>query len=165
MELPQTELQSSEPQIMSLVPDPSPVELLTAENNNLKELITGLEDQVASNQAQIKVLEQHKAEILERLKSHEDNSFALVMANLSHGDTALNLHREIVRISDLVGERWAPGKVSVNLTIKPTDEGAYGITAEIKATEPKTKQMASVFFKGENGKLSRNSQRQSELPI
>lgn len=149
---------------MTVVPTPSPVDLLTEENNHLKELITGFEDQRASDQAQIKVLESHKAEILERLKSHEDNSFALVIANLSHGDVAMSLNREIVRISELVGERWTPGKVTVGLTIKPTEEGAYSITAEIKATEPKTKPTASIFFKGD-GKLTRQSMRQTDLSI
>lgn len=147
---------------LSVVPEPNPLEILQTENLQLKETINGLTDQCQVHQATIMALEKDKAQILERLQAHEENNYAMVMANLENGDVIHNASEAIVKLAELVEERQEPGKLSITITMEPFREGAQTAVAEIKMTEPKRDKKPSIFFCAD-GKLTRQSHRQDNL--
>lgn len=149
---------------IGVLPPPDPVLVLQDENKTLRETNDLLTDQCQVYSAQVKVLMDQKEEILERLRGHEENSFACVMANLEGGDVLHNASDAIFRLAELVEERQEPGKIAITITMEPFKAGAQVAVAEIKVTEPKRDKKPSIFFV-ENGKITRQTQRQGQLDI
>lgn len=148
---------------IAVVPEPDPVTVLQDQNRALQETIEMLTGQCESHQTAIKRLTEEKDEILTRLRAHEDNAFAMVMANLDGGNVAHLASEKILELAELIEQRQEPGKFSLVITMKPFNtDGAQTASAEIKVTEPKPEAKRSIFFLAD-GKLTRQSQRQENL--
>lgn len=158
-------IQSQADSGLSVVPEPDPLVVLKDENTQLRHSVDMLTDQCADHQAQIRVLERDKKEILERLEAHEQNPFTCVLANLENGDVVHAAGEQILRLAELVEQRQEAGKIAIIVTMEPFKMGGAQVAvAELKLTEPKREKNPSIFFY-QDGKISRQNQRQESLGI
>ncbi len=95
-----------------------------------------------------------------------DNSFALVLQHQRQGDCLAELSDKLRELGVAVTSLGKSGKLTLEITMKHTGRGAGSAVAifdKITLKEPKEEPSPAIFFVGNDGDLSRNDPRQSEL--
>lgn len=95
-------------------------------------------------------------------------SYLEVMKELRNGSSLLELSEKLDSLVTAIRETGKAGKITLTLKLSPmgdsTDIHQMLITEEIKVEKPEKGRAASLFFVRNDNVLSRNDERQPELP-
>lgn len=147
----------TDPPIAAL-PPPSELDVL-------REKLAQSETNEAALSRQCSALTETNEILSDRLAVVEKNSFSFALSNIDAGHVLEEAGTELMRLASLVAERQEPGELVVKIKVKPHQANAHEFNAAIKVTEPKVEPFRAIFFRNDDGQLTRQDPRQRELPL
>ncbi|ERJ35903.1 hypothetical protein L810_1160 [Burkholderia sp. AU4i] len=93
-------------------------------------------------------------------------SYTSTLVDIRGGMLVEEATAQLNQLVSLVRDTGKAGKISVTIEIKPFAKvaDALEVSGEVSTTLPKEKRAAEVFFPTVENNLSRNSERQPDLP-
>ena len=92
-------------------------------------------------------------------------SFNEILAENGHGRLLERLSDKLAEVVAAVGETNLKGALALKISVEPSGEGAYTLSAEVTHKVPERSVGHAIFYADGHGNLSRRDPRQSELPL
>lgn len=97
-----------------------------------------------------------------------DNGIVYLLQHRRGGECITELSQSLAQLASAVRSSGKKGKLTLELEIAPLSKGggtAIGVIDRIAVKLPAEEKEVSVFYVGDDGRLSRNDPRQRELPL
>lgn len=150
---------------IAVLAEPSPLQVA-------QDRVAELEKQVAELTAREAALSNKNAVLAEklevagkRIRDFETNPLSYALSNLDAGGILEQAGKQLDVLTASVIKQSQKGKFTFSLTVKPFEGGALVFVPEVRISEPKPEPKKSIFFRPEDGGLTRDDPKQMELGI